>query len=151
MSKENSLAKAFGERLRSALKDAGFISTRSPSGVSLDILVAITGHSSQICRRYVKGEIIPRHAELMNIANALQVLPGWLLFGEEILRPNKHDVIIIDKKIFEALLRLVFKLQLSSEESATFIIEKTAELNELKLEPEQAMRIIDLMIRVAKV
>ncbi len=76
------LGKQFALRLKDALIAAGFDSQRSPYGVYIQKLATIADCSLQICRKYLKGEVLPEPRKLIIIAQKLNVSPGWLLFGE---------------------------------------------------------------------
>src|SRR5690606_23912390 len=100
------LSKQFSLRLRDAMIQAGFNSSRSTSGIDIHKLVEITGYSEQICRKYLKGNAIPEPAKMVDIAEALGVSPGWLLFGEQ------HNDVLHDKNQFiisKNLIYFVFK------------------------------------------
>lgn len=82
MSKQD-LAAGFAQRLCQAMQKAGFQSTRSKFGVSVQALAELCQHSRQICHKYLMGESIPEPTTLVELAKRLNVSAGWLLFGEE--------------------------------------------------------------------
>jgi transcriptional regulator with XRE-family HTH domain len=90
------LGKQFSYRLHDAMLAAGYNSERSTSGVCIHKLAEITGYSLQICRKYLKGQAIPEPAKLVDIAEKLQVSPGWLLFGDDLTlqQPGKNKICI---------------------------------------------------------
>ena len=73
---------SFGARLRFAMINNGFNSNRSPYGVDVARLSDITQHSPQICRKYLKDTALPGFDTIMRLSEALNVSPGWLLFGD---------------------------------------------------------------------
>lgn len=79
---KSDLNQKFATRLRDALLAKGYHSSRSPSGVHVQKFADLTGHSLQICRKYLRGQAIPESPKLMEIAAHLEVSPGWLLFGD---------------------------------------------------------------------
>ena len=66
--------KQFKDRLQEALDAAG--KTRAQ-------LSRETGISESMLSHYAAGKYIPRNKKLVAISDALNVAPGWLLFGEE--------------------------------------------------------------------
>ena len=74
---------SFGARLQLAMIQKGFSSNRSPYGVDVTHLSKITQHSPQICRKYLKNTALPSFDTIMRLSEALDVSPGWLLFGED--------------------------------------------------------------------
>lgn len=94
----------FSHQLIVAMQRAGFHSSRSPSGICIKKLAEITNTSPQICRRYIRGEALPDYDKILKIAEALNVAPGELLFGELNNRCFKrHDFITIHKDIMTRL------------------------------------------------
>ena len=77
---------SFGARLKLAMIQKGFSSNRSPYGVDVTHLSKITQHSPQICRKYLKNTALPSKDTIMRLSEALDVSPGWLLFGKETSR-----------------------------------------------------------------
>ena len=73
---------SFGARLKLAMINNGFNSHRSPYGVDISRLARITQHSPQICRKYLKNTALPSKETVLRMSEALNVSPGWLLFGE---------------------------------------------------------------------
>ena len=74
---------SFGARLKLAMIQKGFSSNRSPYGVDVTRFSEITQHSPQICRKYLKNTALPNKETIMRLSEALDVSPGWLLFGED--------------------------------------------------------------------
>ena len=73
---------SFGARLRFTMINKGFNSSRSPYGVDVTHLSKITQNSPQICRKYLKDTALPSTETIMRLSEALNVNPGWLLFGD---------------------------------------------------------------------
>ena len=74
---------SFGPKLRFAMINNGFNSNRSPYGVDMARHSDITQHSPQICRKYLKNTALPSKETVLRMSEALNVSPGWLLFGED--------------------------------------------------------------------
>ena len=94
---------SFGARLKLAMIQKGFSSNRSPYGVDVTHLSKITQHSPQICRKYLKNTALPSKDTIMRLSEALDVSPGWLLFGKE---TSRHKDLV---SLSPALLRSVIE------------------------------------------
>ena len=94
---------SFGARLKLAMINKGFNSGRSPYGVDVTRLSDITKHSPQICRKYLKNTALPSKDTIMRLSEALDVSPGWLLFGKE---TSRHKDLV---SLSPALLRSVIE------------------------------------------
>ena len=94
---------SFGARLQLAMIQKGFSSNRSPYGVDVTHLSKITQHSPQICRKYLKNTVLPSFDTIMRLSEALDVSPGWLLFGED---TSRHKDLV---SLSPALLRSVIE------------------------------------------
>ena len=95
--------KSFGTRLKLVMIQKGFSSNRSPYGVDVTRLSEITQHSPQICRKYLKNTALPNKETIMRLSEALDVSPGWLLFGED---TSRHKDLV---SLSPALLRSVIE------------------------------------------
>ncbi|MCX7118243.1 MAG: helix-turn-helix domain-containing protein [Legionellales bacterium] len=144
------LLRQFAQRLRETMIAAGFNSHRSPSGVNIKKLSEISGHSLQICRKYLRGQTIPEPLKLTEIARMLHVSPGWLLFGD-----SHHDAsaetnqLSISKSLLHYLLSQASPLYHSthSGESITdFLVELTQNVSQMNAKEEQSKQIIDLAL-----
>jgi len=148
------LTKQFACRLRDTLIAAGYNSPRSTSGVDIHKLAEITGYSSQICRKYLRGEAIPEPAKLTEIAAELHVSPGWLLFGD------CHDDIKASSKtitISKTLLHYIFSnagelfnKEDSEHEIPDFLVELTNDISQINANEDQSKKIIDLALSSAR-
>ncbi len=147
---KNNLTKRFAQRLIESMNAAGFTSNRSTVGVDVYKLADITGYSSVICRKYLKGEAIPEPTKLIDIAEALKVSPGWLLFGD----PNKHSAfaqenICLSRNllayIFECAAPL-YQINRSKEEIANFLVELACDVSQIEADELQSKKIIDLAL-----
>ncbi|WP_367607912.1 helix-turn-helix domain-containing protein [Legionella sp. W05-934-2] len=144
------LSKQFAQRLIQSMNAAGFTSNRSTVGVDVYKLAEITGYSSVICRKYLKGEAIPEPTKLMAIADALNVSPGWLLFGD----PDKdtrfsNDNAIISKNLLQYLFECahpLYHVGRSPDEIAHFLVELVNDISQIKADEDQSKKIIDLAI-----
>lgn len=146
------LAKQFSYRLRDALLAAGFDSQRSPTGVCTLKLAEITGYSVQICRRYLRGKAIPDALKLREIAEKLEVSPGWLLFGEHERNNQKSRVINLSEELLHYLLiknTALLKTAASTEAIAQFLVHLVADIDRMNVTDEQAKKIIDIAITSA--
>ncbi|MEI6094901.1 MAG: helix-turn-helix transcriptional regulator [Gammaproteobacteria bacterium] len=94
---------SFGARLKLAMINNGFNSHRSPYGVDISRLARITQHSPQICRKYLKNTALPSKETVLRLSEALNVSPGWLLFGES---SSQHKNFV---SLSPALLRCVIE------------------------------------------
>ncbi|GGI84052.1 helix-turn-helix domain-containing protein [Legionella impletisoli] len=150
---KNDLSKQFANRLHDALISAGFHSKRSTSGVDIHSLAEITGYSSQICRKYLRGEAIPEPSKLIEIAKYLNTSPGWLLFGD----PKKDDASSEQLTVRKALLHYIFTkanaLYLTSDspnEVAHFLMDLILDVSQIEASEEQTKKIIDIALASAK-
>lgn len=148
------VTKQFAYRLRDALIAAGYISNRSTSGVDIHKLSKITGHSTQICRKYLRGEAMPEPAKLIHIAAKLQVSPGWLLFGEKHHDdPTEPDKIKISKNLLYYIFKQadsLYNAQLSSQEVTDFLFELANDVSQLNADEVQSKKIIDIALGSVK-
>lgn len=149
------LNQQFARRLRDTLITKGYASTRSPSGVNMQQFAAMTGHSLQICRKYLRGEALPESSKLVTIATQLEVSPGWLLFGDcHGQHMNESNKITINKEILHYIyhhISALFQPQaLNAQLRSDFFIELTQDVSRISDNPEQSKKIIDLALFSAK-
>ena len=144
------LMQQFAERLRHAMISAGFDSRRSPSGVNIKRLSEITSHSLQICRKYLRGKVIPEPLKLAEMAKALHVSPGWLLFGDRQYDAcAEADQINISKSLLHYLLSEATPLYHSErlgEDITDFLVDLTQNISQMSAKEEQSKQIIDLAL-----
>jgi transcriptional regulator with XRE-family HTH domain len=147
------LTKQFACRLRDSLIAAGFNSERSTSGVDIHKLAEITGYSPQICRKYLRGHALPEPQKLVEIAVALRVSPGWLLFGDS--HSDSHQSsdkitmsIILAQYIFERALPL-YNGNRTPKDVADFLMELMRDVSQINANIEQSKKIIDLALSSA--
>jgi transcriptional regulator with XRE-family HTH domain len=143
----NSLTKQFSHRLREALIAAGHDSDRSISGVNLQKLVEITGYSIQICRKYLRGETLPDTKKIIEIAQALKVTPGWLLFAEVSPTLTSDHEVTIPKKLLQMLFAHIHKLyttQKVPQDITDLLLSLADNLGQLKVDETQAIKIIEI-------
>jgi len=148
------LTKQFAYRLRDAMIAAGFNSQRSTSGVDIHKLAEITGYSSQICRKYLRGEAIPEPGKLVELAEKLRVSPGWLLFGDA---ANHQVTPIQNVSISKNLLHYIFiraselyNSARSINEIADFLLDLANDLSLINASEEQSKKIIGLALSSAR-
>lgn len=147
------ITKQFALRLRDAMLAAGFDSSRSVSGVSIHKLAEITGYSLQICRKYLRGEVIPEPAKLLEIAAKLNVSAGWLLFGEVNDFPATNDRLIINKNLLHYILTqssCLYNGNLLEQDIANFLVELMEDISLINSTDEQSKKIIDLALSSVK-
>lgn len=145
------LINQFGERLRSALIKADYSSNRSPYGVNINRFAEMVGYSTQICRRYLRGEAIPEANKLAEIAKELNVSPGWLLFGEcHTQNKDEENKITINKDILHYIFTHANKLYTNEKSQRemlpTFLLELTNNVSQIGADNEQSKKIIDLAL-----
>jgi len=133
---------------------AGLNSQRSVSGVCIHKLAEITGYSLQICRRYLRGEAIPEPVKLVEIAEKLQVSPGWLLFGDS---HNDKQIdeqnIVINKKLLHYIFtnaRDLYNVSQDKNEVPDFLLDLLNDLSQINASEEQSRKIIDLALASVK-
>jgi len=148
------LIKQFSYRLRDAMIAAGYASSRSTSGVDIHKLVEMTGYSSQICRKYLSGQVIPDPVKLKALAAKLNVSPGWLLFGDSHSNTEAVDnKITINKTllhhIFSHVNRL-YQVEEQGQEVPDFLMELAQDISQIETSDEQSKKIIDLALLSAK-
>lgn len=132
----------------------GYNSKRSVSGVNIHKLAEITGHSLQICRKYMRGEAIPDPTKLQDIASKLCVSPGWLLFGEP---HEEHPLNSKNITISKTLLHYIFAhagelfhAKHAQDEISDFLLDLTRDISQINASEEQSKKIIDLALASAK-
>lgn len=148
------LTKQFACRLHDAMIAAGFNSQRSTSGVSIHKLVEMTGYSAQICRKYLRGEAIPEPYKLMEIAQKLNVAPGWLLFGDAHSDPNNpSDRLTLRRSVLSYLFTRAAHLYnsgLKEDEIANFLMDVVDDVSQINTNEKHSQRIIDLAMSSAR-
>jgi hypothetical protein len=137
----------FSERLVSAMKLRGYISSRSPNGICMKSLSDFAQASEQICRRYIRGEALPGYEKIIGIANALNVSPSWLLFGEtkEHINPQSLDDDILHYVLSNSH-RLFQNKPLNTNEFADFVIGLVKDIRNIDTSKENLLKIIDLAV-----
>lgn len=148
------LTKQFAYRLRDAMIAVGFNSQRSTSGVCIHKLAEITGYSVQICRKYLRGEAIPEPVKLMEIAEKLQVSPGWLLFGDAHNDQGlSQDKVNINKNLLHYIFTrasCLYNGDLEKQEIPNFLMELINDISLINANEEQSKKIIDLALSSVK-
>ncbi|WBV70250.1 helix-turn-helix transcriptional regulator [Legionella pneumophila] len=144
------LTKQFAYRLRDAMIAAGHNSQRSPSGVCIHKLAEMTGYSLQICRKYLRGEVIPNPVKLIEIASKLNVSPGWLLFGETHNDPGtSKEHITISKSLLHHIFTkaaCLYNRELVENDVSDFLMDLINDISLINATEEQSKKIIDLAI-----
>lgn len=148
---KNNLSEAFAHRLRQALINKGYCSARTPSGVDMHRFAQLTGHSQQICRKYLRGQAIPNPNKLAEIAEQLEVSPGWLLFGDCHSKSGMEtQKITINKNLLHYIFSHVAALSHSAttrtEKLSDFFLELTQDVSRINVDPDQSKKIVDLAL-----
>lgn len=148
------LTKQFACRLHDAMIAAGFNSQRSTSGVSIHKLAEITGHSVQICRKYLRGEAIPEPIKLLEIAAKLNVSAGWLLFGStDANTKTTTNTITISKSLLHYVFTkatFLYNAQHMAHEVPEFLLELINDVSLINASEDQSKKIIDLALSSVK-
>ena len=151
---KNDLTKQFAIRLHEAMMAAGYYSQRSLSGVCINKLVEITGHSPQICRKYLRGEAIPEPIKLLQIATKLNVSAGWLLFGDQ--HSGHYDsqyTLTISKSLLHYIFTQadeLYNTEHSIDERSDFLLDLAKDISQINASEEQSKKIIDLALASAR-
>lgn len=152
---KSDLNQQFALRLREALLAKGYSSARSPSGVNMQKFANLTGHSLQICRKYLRGQVIPESTKLIEIAAHLEVSPGWLLFGD--CHGQTHgqaNKITINKELLHYIYVHVSDLLEPQRDQAQFcsqfFMSLTQDVSHISDDLEQSKKIIDLAVATAQ-
>lgn len=139
--------RSFANRLIKTLKDKGFTASRSPNGICIKSLADMVGASEQICRRYIRGDALPDYEKIKQLANALAINPGWLLFGDEGVSSNNTE---IEKNVLHYILKHSHRLypvsQGGNSDYADFVIELFNEVRSIETSESNLKKIIDLAI-----
>lgn len=150
--KKNEFNQRFSNRLREAMMGAGYLSLRAASGVNIQKLVEITQHSSQICRKYLSGAAIPEPIKLVMIARALDVSPGWLLFGENDTHSHNNQI-VISKNLLQYLFSHIGDLYHNAhiqDDIADFLLGLVVDISQIDAPEKQLEKIIDIALSSAK-
>jgi len=151
---KNYITTAFAERLRSSLINAGYHSSRTNSGVNILKFANRIQYSPQICRKYLRGEAIPEPQKICEIAELLQISPGWLMFGEcHAEQEHETGKITISKNLLHHLFIHIAEL-CAPIQSAQYLpklwLELTEDIQELSISEDQSKKIIDLALASLK-
>jgi transcriptional regulator with XRE-family HTH domain len=142
----------FPERLIQAMKQAGYASSRNPSGVSVSKLAQITHHSQQMCRRYLNGDAIPGHKTIILLAEALNINPGYLLFGSS-KEPacSASDSLTINTEVlhyfFSKLDALGSSLYSRIDKPSDFLCSTLKQIATLELDADTLIKVLDMAFR----
>jgi hypothetical protein len=143
---KKTLTQEFARRLHQSMIAAGHLSERSSSGIDIKKLVEISGHSAQICRKYLRGQAMPEPVKLAEIAMKLHVSPGWLLFGDV---PGVSPHFTISKELLHYMFTHASKLYRTGrpvDEIADFLLDVATDVSQINADEEQSKRIIDLTL-----
>ena len=147
---KNAITLSFAERLRRSLIDAGYQSNRSTTGVDIQKFAKKIHHSPQICRKYLRGEGIPEPQKFLEIADLLNVSPGWLMFGDCHATSEQQDKkITINRNLLHHLFTHISQLCASTASTQylpNFWLELTEDLQSIETSEEQSKKIIDFAL-----
>lgn len=150
----NPFTNTFASRLRQSLIDNRQKSNRSTSGADVQLLAEITGHSTQICRKYLRGEATPKPTTLIKIAEKLAVKPGWLLFGEDHMASAwPTETITINKGVLHYIFTQangLFIKNKPNQDIADFLLHLTTNICQINVEDQDLKKIIDLAMLSTK-
>lgn len=142
--------KEFANRLIETMKLNGHSASRSPKGICMKTLAEFAGASEQICRRYVRGDALPDHDKICNIAARLNVKPGWLLFGEEAAHSSELKASQIEDDLLHSILSKSHALYREETENtddyANFVMKLIQEVREIDTSKENLEKIINLAL-----
>ena len=137
---------SFGTRLKLVMIQQGFSSNRSPYGVDVTHLSKITQHSPQICRKYLKNTALPSFDTIMRLSEALDVSPGWFLFGEETSRHK--DLVSLSPALLRSVIEEGLAVQAhfkSNHDFADFLIHIVEKIQKFDLPDLETRQIIRCM------
>jgi transcriptional regulator with XRE-family HTH domain len=151
---KNYITALFAERLRSSLINAGYKSSRTQSGVNILKFASTINYSPQICRKYLRGEAIPEPQKIYEIAELLNVSPGWLMFGDcHAQQEHQSNKITISKNLLHHLFIHISEL-CSPIPSPQYLpqlwLELAEDIQELNTNEEQSKKIIDIALASLK-
>jgi hypothetical protein len=151
---KNNLNQAFAERLKTSMIAAGYHSKRSTSGVDIHALADIMGYSTQICRKYLRGEAIPDPVKLLDLSKKLLVSPGWLLFGDSFAGETySNKSIVISKNMLHYIFLQVAELYHVAdcqEDVSDFLVDLTRDISQIDADEAQLKKIVDLAFSSVK-
>ena len=140
---------AFSKRLIETMKSKGYTASRSPSGICMKTLAQFVNASEQICRRYIRGDVLPDYEKILRLSEHLNTSPGWLLFGD-----NDHLKTQIPPAIDDSLLHYILKKSYplyreeigSTDDYADFVLELVRDVRDIETSKENSEKIIDLAV-----
>lgn len=137
---------SFGTRLKLVMIQKGFSSNRSPYGVDVSRLSDITKHSPQICRKYLKNTALPSFETIMRLSEALNVSPGWLLFGDG--SPQYKNLISLSPALLRSVIEEGLAVQAhfkSNHDFADFLMHIVEKIQRFDLPEVDIRQIIHCM------
>ena len=137
---------SFGARLKLAMIQKGFSSNRSPYGVDVTRLSEITQHSPQICRKYLKNTALPNKETIMRLSEALDVSPGWLLFGQ--VSSRHKDLVSLSPALLRSVIEEGLAVQAhfkSNHDFADFLVHIVEKIQRFDLPEVDIRQIIRCM------
>ena len=148
---KSDIKKSFAKRLRDSMIAAGYQTAKAVPDVNVQALADITGHSKQICRKYLQGLVIPDPVKLIKLAEYINVSPGWLLFGDDSCKRDSSKITIsieLLHYIFTHATKLYCSAQ-SRQDIPSFLLKLATNISKLDTNDEQSKKIIDLVFSLA--
>ena len=145
----------FSRRLNEVMATAGYLSSRSKTGVDITKLAKVSECSYQMARKYTLGQALPDLHVVVKITAWLKISPSWLLFGENATIPASNNlgaIIEISPDLLKYILNkcsVLFELSNKSDEIVNFIVETIYDATHLNSDTKTVHKIIDMMISSA--
>ena len=147
----------FSQRLVTALRENGMESPNAQSGVKVANLAKAAGCSNQMARQYVQGESLPEAHAIQQIAEWLDIDPGYLLFGSQSNADNldipRKETVNINYETLETILSSCIDLlqcKKNKEDVVNFLLDVTYENSNLIADRMIAHKAIKSSIASAK-
>lgn len=144
------LRRGFSKRLIERMRQLGYTSNKSISGVSANALVENLGCCLAMARRYIGGQSLPENKSLEKIANWLKCDSWWLLYGSKTKEPILE---VFDRELMQYILNKILKelikkrqVDFKIESFTTEIVNIYENLSLLSGPKESKYRSADLMI-----
>lgn len=142
----------FSERLRELMIRRGYSSHVSSTGVSPSALCKAINCFTEMALRYLDGRSIPSLENILKISEWLEVEPGFLLFGDQVIKNEipSGNVIKIDADFLEYALSKITSIMVKTENSSEFssyFVSVLADLSHLQIPNEQLKKVFDLTLK----
>lgn len=145
----NQIVLGFSERLVSLMREKGYISERSKSGIQINKLAKTCDCSNQMARKYILGLALPEVDVTVKIAKWLDISPGRLLFGETYETSNKPNLLCVEPDILEYILTKTTELTsiiTDKKELVSFIMDIINDTTLIEADKKSILRVIDFSV-----